>query len=275
MVTLSKPGSQDPNWYHAVSDNWRSIEEDLLDKSLWAAKGDLVFGTGKASPDRLPAGANDSYLMADSSQGAGMRWVNRRTFIEQDRLDLMWGKKFFEDEGLLPTTKVCEILGTPPAFLMTYTTNQWSYVQGAYRVGAQQGGLVLDLGKRRSKILFVIGSVHAVVNEYTHLYFTESYPTSMFWDGFFAPIEGAGAIYKAVNGVNTRLDTSTGIADTAQAGWAFYYDGATDGLKLFCRTTGQWFLHSSATSSAFKNPRFVQFYTTQGRWEMPMVCYVD
>lgn len=37
-------------------------------------KGDLIAATGTNTVGRLPVGADETFLVADSTQGTGMRW---------------------------------------------------------------------------------------------------------------------------------------------------------------------------------------------------------
>jgi hypothetical protein len=43
--------------------------------TLWNAKGDLAAGTGSDTAARVAAGANGTFLVADSAQSAGVKWV--------------------------------------------------------------------------------------------------------------------------------------------------------------------------------------------------------
>jgi hypothetical protein len=76
MATMNKPADGEPNWYRAVNDNWSSIERNLLDNSVVAAKGDLVVASGPRSPSNQPVGSDGLVLLADSTQGLGMRWAS-------------------------------------------------------------------------------------------------------------------------------------------------------------------------------------------------------
>lgn len=43
--------------------------------TIWDAKGDLVAGTGADTAAKVTVGANDTILMADSAEAAGVKWV--------------------------------------------------------------------------------------------------------------------------------------------------------------------------------------------------------
>lgn len=47
--------------------------------TIWEAKGDLAAGTGADAASRVAVGANDTILMADSAQSAGLKWVSSQT----------------------------------------------------------------------------------------------------------------------------------------------------------------------------------------------------
>jgi hypothetical protein len=48
-----------------------SVDTDVI----WDAKGDLAGGTGADAAARLPVGANDTVLTADSTQATGLKWA--------------------------------------------------------------------------------------------------------------------------------------------------------------------------------------------------------
>jgi hypothetical protein len=75
MATMNKPAAGSPNWHRAITDNWASIEKNLLDKNLLTAKGDLFAASAAKALSALPVGADASVLLADSTQGLGMRWA--------------------------------------------------------------------------------------------------------------------------------------------------------------------------------------------------------
>lgn len=47
--------------------------------TIWDAKGDLAAGTGADTAAKLAVGANDTVLMADSTQSTGLKWVPSQT----------------------------------------------------------------------------------------------------------------------------------------------------------------------------------------------------
>lgn len=76
MVTMNKPADGAPNWYRAVTDNWTSIEKNLLDKNIPAGKGELFVATTYETVSSVPVGADATLLIADSTQGVGMRYAS-------------------------------------------------------------------------------------------------------------------------------------------------------------------------------------------------------
>lgn len=48
-------------------------------ESLLDAKGDLIAGSADNTPAKVTVGANDTILMADSAQTAGLKWVGSQT----------------------------------------------------------------------------------------------------------------------------------------------------------------------------------------------------
>ena len=48
---------------------------DVATDTIWDAKGDLAAGTGADTASRLPIGANDYVLTADSAEATGMKWA--------------------------------------------------------------------------------------------------------------------------------------------------------------------------------------------------------
>ena len=85
------------------------------------------------------------------------------------------------------------------------------------------------------------------------------------------------SIYKYVNGAATRLDSATGFSNVDYySGFAFYYDDATDTLKVFLRMSGQWFEAQSGTSAQYQGMRYLCLQSiTYQRWATPFVCYAD
>jgi len=273
MATMNKPGSQDMDWYQEVTDNWTSIEENLIDKSVLTTKGDLLVATGLKTPSRLGVGSDGQFLSADSSQSTGLRWVAGDSALPADLVDILWGKKFFRDEGFLPSTKMFEYVGTPTAFAGTAGSATWTRDPGAYRASASGIGWY-DLGAAKSKILFIAGNMAWIG---AAIILTSSAPTGVDPDGYSVWKDSNGPGIWKKSGSYSRLDSSTGLPLITSTGMAFYYDDATNTLKLFIRMNGQWFLAQSATDSTFTTFRYVSLQSqgASGRFATPFACYAE
>lgn len=66
---LSSTAAGERSWV-AQSESGGSVATD----TIWDAKGDLAVGTGADTAERLAVGANDTILIADSTQTTGLRW---------------------------------------------------------------------------------------------------------------------------------------------------------------------------------------------------------
>lgn len=279
MASMNKPAYDTADWYQSITDNWNAIQNSLIDKSLLTAKGDLYATTGPSALARLRVGNNDQVLNANSQVAAGVKWKNLDDVaLDQGVKDILWGKKFFSDEGFLPSTKQFEYLDKPPAFAGTVGTPTWTIEDGAVRPSAASGLAYYDLGSAKSKILIVIGNMVKFSSNIAVI-LSSSAPGSINPDGFSMFNDTAGLdIYKCVSGTYTRLDTSTGLANVDYlSGYALYYDDSTDTLKMFVRMAGQWFLAQSATSTQFTTMRYISFrsYAANQRWVTPYVCYAQ
>jgi hypothetical protein len=277
MATMNKPASDERNWGQAVNDNWAAIETGIIDNGVLAAKGDLIVANGASNPSRLAAGSNGQYLRADTAQAPGVRWNDPSIVTSQDVVDLLWGKKFFSDEGFLPSTKMFEYIGTPPAFSGTAGSATWTRESGGVRPSGIGIGWY-DLGVAKSKILIVIGSMIKFTGNIA-VVLTSSAPTGIDPDGYsmFNDTSGPG-IWKRVSGVWTRIDSASGfsVADIL-SGYALYYDDATNAFKLFIRQGSQWLMTGSGTDSTYSTMRYISFQSSGAnqRWVTPFVCYAS
>lgn len=281
MASMNKPALGDTNWTTPVNDNWTSIENNLIDSSILTTKGDLLSATAASTPARLAVGTDGQALKADSAQSTGLAWADPGlSFSSQDVIDLLWGKKFFSDEGFLPSTKMFEYLGTPPAFAGTAGFGAWTRDPGVMKAS---GGAIgwYDLGAAKSKILVVVGNfVHLSNHQYCYL--TPAVPTGVNPNGYGMAYDWANGptIIKFVAGAWSRLDVSTGIGPTnwVYPGYAFYFDGGTNKLVLFMRTCGgQWVQAQTATDASYTTLRYVSLQTNAAnqRFATPFVCYAQ
>lgn len=63
------------------TDEWNAghTVTNAMDKTLFDAKGDLIAASAADTPAKVTVGANDTILMADSAQTAGLKWVASQT----------------------------------------------------------------------------------------------------------------------------------------------------------------------------------------------------
>lgn len=277
MATMNKPALDNLNWYQNLTDNWNTIENDLVDKSLLTTKGDILAATGSGALARVGVGADGKVLEADSAQTPGVKWgdITPVDFTSQESIDLLWGKKFFSDEGFLPSTKMFEYVGMPPAFAGTAGAASWTRDPGAMKPSASGIGWY-DLGAAKSEIL-IVASTFVKLAGTIAVILTPNVPTGLDPEGFSMWNTTVGpSIYKRVVTTYTRIDTSTGFGNVDyRCGFALYYKDSTDTLKLFLRMGGQWFLAGSGTSTSFTTLRYVAFQTSAVnlRFATPFVCY--
>lgn len=66
---LSKTSNTDMDFTWVTSDDANAIQNAIVD-----AKGDLITATAADTPARLAVGANNLYLVADSTQSTGLKW---------------------------------------------------------------------------------------------------------------------------------------------------------------------------------------------------------
>lgn len=74
MASMNKPIAGDTDWATEINDNWTSIENNLIDKSIVTTKGDIIAASAASTPVRVAVGSNEQALIADSAQAAGVKW---------------------------------------------------------------------------------------------------------------------------------------------------------------------------------------------------------
>jgi len=73
---LSKTTNADMDFTWVTTDDTNAIQNAIVD-----AKGDLIAATAADTPARLPVGANNTILSADSAEATGLKWItNAPTF---------------------------------------------------------------------------------------------------------------------------------------------------------------------------------------------------
>jgi len=200
------------------------------------------------------------------------------TFTTQDQIDLLWGKKFFSDEGFLTSmSKIVEHVGTPGAFTATPVAS-WTLEPGLAR-SSVSGMAYYDLGAAKSKILIVCGNFIKNASNPMAIGISGSAPAGLDPDGYYIWTDTSTVAIWKHNTTYTNLATlapSTN-ADTF-AGYALYYDDAANVLKAFLRFGSQWFLAATKTSeTTFTTLRyfFFQSSSSNSRFITPFVCYAQ
>lgn len=151
MATMNKPSAGDTNWYQPVTDNWTSIENNLVDKSTVTTKGDILVATGSSTIARLGVGTNGQVLAADSTQSSGVKWSS----ISADMADVLLMKSFFTDRSLMPSNTIKQELYVLPTFdsvsggSVTYLMSRGKASTTAY--------LRYALGAAYTKVLVIFG----------------------------------------------------------------------------------------------------------------------
>lgn len=73
-----KLGTQDKKWAEvnadAVTATTKVDAPNIVDKSAFEAKGDILVASGAGAPDNLPVGSDGNVLIADSSSSLGVKW---------------------------------------------------------------------------------------------------------------------------------------------------------------------------------------------------------
>ncbi len=156
MATMNKPASNSSDWYQAVTDNWGSIEKNLIDKSLVTAKGDIVTASAPGSPTRLGVGTNGQVLLLQSGTPA---WGNYNFTDTQYMEQMVLDKRFFIAANLLPATQHYQTAAdaapavdwdsTGVTSTTTGTSRRWEGVTGTQVFG-------WDLGAARRRILMIL-----------------------------------------------------------------------------------------------------------------------
>jgi len=116
MATMNQPAVGANNWYQAVTDNWTSIEQNLLDLATFTAKGDMFAASAAATAMRLGVGSDEQLLTADSTKPSGVKWAGSIGLSDADFLsDIIYDTRYFSSAGLLPGTLYYRTpVDTPP-----------------------------------------------------------------------------------------------------------------------------------------------------------------
>lgn len=263
MASMNKPAANSSTWFQNVTDNWTSIEANLIDKSLFTAKGDLVAASGASSPVKVPLGSNGQILTADSAQSSGVKWDST-----MDIGNSMLLRSFFSDQGLLPSKVVKESLYEWPSADFSNVGASTLQTLGS-RVRITPSGTALNfgwnLGGAYSKVLMIVGGLRP---RWWHsgIFMCHGTPTStQLNDGYQFQndtLQGM-RIYKS-NGGGTYTELAredsvvTEDADfAATCSLAAYVDAATDRLVMWTRIGAEvWMTVNDSTDSSFSSFRY-------------------
>lgn len=264
MASMNKPASGDTNWYQPVTDNWTSIESNLIDKSLVTTKGDVIAASAASTPVRVGVGSNGQVLTADSTQTPGIKWAT------PSALDLLL-KSFFSAQSLLPANTIREDLHTYAAPDFTnYNGGTAVRSMSRMRFAAANNAVAnwgWDMGALKSTVLFAVGMAR-VRNSDLGLFMCDSLPNAAEPpnNSYLLDCTASGfQIYKRSGAAWTSLgaESSVGVQDTAYAcssALALYYDDASNRLVGFVRMGSEnWFPLIDITDSSFTTMRYVGF----------------
>jgi len=268
MATMNKPAANDSNWYQAITDNWTSIETNLIDKSIFAAKGDLLAATGASTPARLAVGSNGQILYADSTQSSGVKWGD-----VLDSSESLLLKSFFSGQGFLPSTVIKETL-------FSWPTADFSNPNGAtlalamsrvkYTPGTNPANFGWSLGGTYSKALVIVGGMRP--RQWNQgIFLSNSLPVAPdLPDGYLfnnEPVTPAMRIYKVNGGGSyTSIASDATIYSDDQysipsCALAAYVDGSAHRLMMWSRMGPEtWMLIHDITDSTFTSFKYAGIY---------------
>lgn len=104
----------------------------VIPLSTIAAKGDIMIGTASSVPARLPIGANDQVLVADSTSSNGMAW---KSYVGQN----VAGKNFLINGGMEIDQRNTASSAVTINNALKYTVDRWfMYNPSATNITAQR-----------------------------------------------------------------------------------------------------------------------------------------
>lgn len=243
MASMNKPSSQQSDWYQAVTDNWTSIEKNLIDKNLVSAKGDLIVATGASALDRLGVGSNEQLLTSDSSTTAGVKWAGSIGLADTAYLnDALFDKRFFSAAGLLPGTKYYETPADTAPSVDWDTSGGVTTTIGPYRRWTGISGtqtLGWDLGGLKQRVLLIFSSMQMGANNERTFMTTQRAPFGggFSGNGYAGGLDygsGNGGVLKITNGSTTDLGASNYVSYHRFAfGSAMHFDNGN--VRFFYR----------------------------------------
>jgi hypothetical protein len=216
MATMNKPVRGSKAWYQALTDNWTSIETNLVDKSIVTTKGDLIAATAASTLARVGVGSDGFVWAADSTQTPGLKWADNSSYSDATYLsNFVYDKRFFSQGGLLPGTKYYETAADTAPAVDWDNTGVTSTTAGSYRrwqsVAATQL-LGWDLGGLKQRILMICSGFLSCAGSRL-LLMTTTKPASgdVTGDGYGGGINSGlnkGGIYKIASGVYSNLNAT-------------------------------------------------------------------
>lgn len=268
MATMNKPEAGDTNWYQALTDNWTSIETNLVDKSIVTTKGDLIGASAASTPARLAVGSNTQVLSANSAQSTGLQWIAKPATIPT-LADVLLVKPFFSAQSLLPANIIREDLTSWPATSFQ-NLNGGSYAANQARTKLTVSGATSnfgwDMGAEYTSVLFIVG-LNRPSNYNTSIFLTDTVPGSDIADGSYLFVSsiasGNFSLAKRSGGVISTLASEGAVGpgnSTNGPNWglAIYYNATTDRLIGFVRVGSEtWWPVLDITDSSFSQFRYV------------------
>ncbi len=217
---------------------------------------------------------------------------------DQLKLDLLWGKRFFSDNGFLPSTPINEAATswpTPDATIFTAASSFSTSQKAAGKFTLQTTGpnvIGYNFASPKSKVLIVVCGVqpervgtNPIFGPFVQ---TAALSGADIDNAYLFADNNACQIYKESAGFTLLAqDTSLGIGGDeirdGGDGMALYYDDATNTLKAFVRKGwSEWMEVLSLTDSTFTTMLAYGFRvnqtiaaTKQFRFVCPFVVYAQ
>lgn len=198
-----------------------------------------------------------------------------------DELDILLGKKFFVDEGIIGSmTLFMRYAGTPTTFSGT-GDGSWTARPGQYHCTSNGGLGFYDIGSAKGELLIVLGGMYHAT-DFPMIGFSANQPTTRNPAALYVVNYSGGlAIQKSTLGGNPATITN-GTAlnyDVGQAGVAFYYKQSTNMKKIFVRRNGGSWYHvlEESTDATFTTFRYIIFrmHSGIGRLQSPFAAWTS